>query len=162
MNNFKSIQIVLLFTLLLMAGIAHSQESTNTSGGEATGSGGSVSYSVGQVVYTTNSGSSGTVAQGVQHAYEISVVGVNNTQSNISLNAYPNPATDVLTLQISNYNNEKLMYQLYDLNGKLISSEQIIASLTQINTATLAISTYFIDILNQENKKVQSFKILKK
>ena len=162
MNNFKSIQIVLLFTLLLMAGIAHSQESTNTSGGEATGSGGSVSYSVGQVVYTTNSGSSGTVAQGVQHAYEISVVGVNNTQSNISLNAFPNPATDVLTLQISNYNNEKLMYQLYDLNGKLISSEQIIASLTQINTATLAISTYFIDILNQENKKVQSFKILKK
>ena len=145
-----------------MAGIAQAQESTNTSGGEATGSGGSVSYSVGQVVYTTNSGSSGTVAQGVQHAYEISVVGVNNTQSNISLNAYPNPATDVLTLQISNYNNEKLMYQLYDLNGKLISSEQIIASLTQINTATLAISTYFIDILNQENKKVQSFKILKK
>jgi spore coat protein U-like protein len=162
MNNFKSIQIVLLFTLLLMAGIAHSQESTNTSGGEATGSGGSVSYSVGQVVYTTNSGSSGTVAQGVQHAYEISVVGVNNTQSNISLNAYPNPATDVLTLQISNYNNEKLMYQLYDLNGKLISSEQIGVSQTQINTATLPTATYFIDVLNQENKKVQSFKILKK
>jgi spore coat protein U-like protein len=162
MNNFKSIQIVLLFTLLLMAGIAHSQESTNTSGGEATGGGGSVSYSVGQVVYTTNSGSSGTVAQGVQHAYEISVVGVNNTQSNISLNAYPNPATDVLTLQISNYNNEKLMYQLYDLNGKLISSEQIGASQTQINTATLPTATYFIDVLNQENKKVQSFKILKK
>jgi spore coat protein U-like protein len=114
------------------------------------------------VVYTTNSGSSGTVAQGVQHAYEISVVGVNNTQSNISLNAYPNPATDVLTLQISNYNNEKLMYQLYDLNGKLISSEQIIASQTQINTATLPTATYFIDVLNQENKKVQSFKILKK
>jgi spore coat protein U-like protein len=162
MNNFKSIQIVLLFTLLLMAGIAQAQESTNTSGGEATGSGGSVSYSVGQVVYTTNSGSSGTVAQGVQHAYEISVVGVNNTQSNISLNAYPNPATDVLTLQISNYNNEKLMYQLYDLNGKLISSEQIGASQTQINTATLPKATYFIDVLNQENKKVQSFKILKK
>ena len=162
MNNFKSIQIVLLFTLLLMAGIAQAQESTNTSGGEATGSGGSVSYSVGQVVYTTNSGSSGTVAQGVQHAYEISVVGVNNTQSNISLNAYPNPATDVLTLQISNYNNEKLMYQLYDLNGKLISSEQIGVSQTQINTATLPTATYFIDVLNQENKKVQSFKILKK
>ena len=162
MNNFKSIQIVLLFTLLLMAGIAHSQESTNTSGGEATGSGGSVSYSVGQVVYTTNSGSSGTVAQGVQHAYEISVVGVNNTQSNISLNAYPNPATDVLTLQISNYNNEKLMYQLYDLNGKLISSEQIIAQQTLINTSTLAVSAYFIDVFNQENQKVQSFKIFKK
>lgn len=162
MQKNKSKKLIFLLALVLVANLASAQESTNVSGGNATGSGGSVSYSVGQVVYTTNSGSSGTVAQGVQHAYEISVVGVNDTQSNISLNAYPNPTADVLTLQISNYNNEKLMYKLYDLNGKLISSEQIIASQTQINTATLAISTYFIDILNQENKKVQSFKILKK
>ena len=118
MKKSKSIQIVFLFTLLLIAGIAQAQESTNTSGGEATGSGGSVSYSVGQVVYTTNTGSSGNVAQGVKHAYEINVVGIIDKQLNIALNAYPNPTTDVLTLQISNYNNEKLMYQLYDLNGK--------------------------------------------
>jgi hypothetical protein len=39
-------------------------------GGEATGSGGSVSYSVGQVVYTTNTGINGSVAQGVQQPYE--------------------------------------------------------------------------------------------
>jgi hypothetical protein len=162
MKKSKSKQIVLLFTLLLVEGLAHAQESTNTSGGEATGSGGSVSYSVGQVVYTTNTGSSGSVAQGVQHAYEIFVVGVNDSQSNISLNAYPNPTADVLTLQISNYNNEKLMYQLYDLNGKLLSSAQIIAQQTLINTSTLPVSTYFIDVLNQENKKVQSFKIFKK
>jgi hypothetical protein len=162
MKKSKSKQIVLLFTLLLVAGLAHAQESTNTSGGEATGSGGSVSYSVGQVVYTTNAGSSGSVAQGVQHAYEINVVGIIDKQLNIALNAYPNPTTDVLTLQISNYDNEKLMYQLYDLNGKLLSSAQIIAQQTQINTATLPTSTYFIDVLNQENQKVQSFKIFKK
>jgi hypothetical protein len=161
MNKHGSIEVILVFVLLLLSVLSQAQESTNTSGGEATGSGGSVSYSVGQVVYTTNSGSSGSLAQGVQHAYEIFVVGVNDSQSNISLNAYPNPTTDVLTLQISNYNSEKLIYQLYDLNGKLISSEQITAPQTQINTAKLSTSTYFIDVLNQENKKEQSFKIIK-
>jgi spore coat protein U-like protein len=162
MEKNKSKKLVFLLALVLVANLATAQESTNVSGGNATGSGGSVSYSVGQVVYTTNTGSSGSVAQGVQHAYEISVVAVKDATLNISLNAFPNPTVDVLTLQISNYNNEKLMYQLYDLNGKLISSEQIIASQTQINTATLHTAAYFIDVLNQENKKVQSFKILKK
>ena len=161
MEKNKSKKLVFLLAMLLVAHVAPAQESSNTSGGNAAGSGGSVSYSVGQVVYTANAGSSGSVAQGVQHAYEISVVGVNDSQSNISLSAYPNPTADVLTLQISNYNNQKLMYQLYDLNGKLLSSEQIIAQQTLINTSTLPVSTYFIDVFNQENKKVQSFKIIK-
>jgi hypothetical protein len=161
MNKNKSKKLVFLLALLLVVHMAPAQENTNASGGDATGSGGSVAYSVGQVVYTTNTSSGGSVAQGVQHAYEINVVGIIDKQLNISLNAYPNPAADVLTLQISNYNNEKLMYQLYDLNGKLLSSAQIIAQQTLINTATLPVSTYFIDVFNQENQKVQTFKIIK-
>jgi hypothetical protein len=41
------------------------QDAIPVSGGEAAGSGDTVSYSVGQLVYTTNIGS-GTVTQGVQ------------------------------------------------------------------------------------------------
>jgi hypothetical protein len=162
MEKNKSKKLVFLLALLLVANMAPAQETTNASGGDATGSGGSVAYSVGQVVYTTNTSSGGSVSQGVQHAYEINVVGIIDKQLNISLNVYPNPTSDVLTLQISKYNNEKLMYQLYDLNGKLLSSEQIIAQQTLINTSSLAVSTYFIDVFNQENKKLQSFKIFKK
>ncbi|MBV1889111.1 MAG: HYR domain-containing protein, partial [Proteobacteria bacterium] len=44
------------------------QESINVSGGDATGTGGSSSYSVGQVFYTTNVGATGSVAQGVQQS----------------------------------------------------------------------------------------------
>ena len=62
--------------LLLGLGLTglQAQTSVNATGGDASGSGGSVSYSVGQVVYTTNTGTSGSVAQGVQQPYEISVV----------------------------------------------------------------------------------------
>ena len=41
------------------------QESVNATSGNASGSGGSVSYSVGQVAYQTNTGTSNSVAEGV-------------------------------------------------------------------------------------------------
>lgn len=157
----KSIPIVLLAIGFLSAGFAQAQQSANAAVGDATGSGGSVAYSVGQVVYTANNGPSGTVSQGVQQAYEIFLIGINETQLNNSLSVFPNPTVDNLTLQISDYNNENLSYQLYDIQGKLVNKGQIITKQTQIKTASLPPDTYFIKVLNQENKHVQSFKIIK-
>ena len=161
MTKNKSRPILLLTAGLLWAGLAQAQEYANASGGDATGSGGTVAYSVGQVVYTTNTGGTGSVAQGVQHAYEIFTVGIKETNLNISLTAFPNPTTENLTLQISAYNNEQLSYQLFDIQGKLLSNGQILEQQTQINMNSLPPATYFINIVNQENKKVQSFKIIK-
>jgi hypothetical protein len=161
MIKTKSIPIVLLAIGFLSAGFAQAQQSANAAGGDATGSGGSAAYSVGQVVYTANNSPSGTVSQGVQQAYEIFLIGINETELNNSLSVFPNPIVDNLTLQISDYNNEKLSYQLFDLQGKLLSKGQIIAQQTQIKTASLPSATYFIEVLNQENKQVQSFKIIK-
>jgi hypothetical protein len=42
------------------------------------------------------------------------------TAINISLTAFPNPTTENLSLQISDFENEKLTYQLIDMQGKLI------------------------------------------
>ena len=151
----------MLLAGLLWGSLAQAQESANSSGGNASGSGGTVAYSIGQVFYTSNAGSSGTVDQGVQHAYEIYSVGINETNLNISLTAFPNPTTENLTLQISDFINEKLFYQLYDLQGKLLTSGQVTAKQTQINTSSLPSATYFINVVNQENIKVQSFKIIK-
>lgn len=157
----KSRPIVLLTAGLLWAGLTQAQESVNATGGDATGSGGAVAYSIGQVVYTTNTDASGTVIQGVQQAYEIFTVGIKETELNISLSVFPNPTTNNLTLQISDYNNEKLSYQLFDMQGKSLSNRLVTNQQTQINTASLPPATYFINVVNQENKKVQSFKIIK-
>ncbi|MBM3160077.1 MAG: T9SS type A sorting domain-containing protein [Bacteroidetes bacterium] len=157
----KSRPILLLAAGLLWAGLAQAQESANASGGDATGSGGTVAYSIGQVVYTTNTGSDGSAAQGVQHAYEIFTIGIKETELNISLIAFPNPTTENLILQISDYNNEKLSFQLFDIQGKQLSNGQVTAKQTQINMNGLPTATYFINVVNQENKQVQSFKIIK-
>ena len=81
--------------LLLGIGLtAKAQQANPAAGGDATGSGGSVAYSVGQIVYTTHTGTTGSVAQGVQQPYEISVVlGIENSLIDLDINAYPNPTT---------------------------------------------------------------------
>jgi hypothetical protein len=132
----------------------------SASGGDATGIGGSVAYSVGQIVYTTSTGTTGSVAQGVEQAYEIYSVGIKETSLNISLSIFPNPTSDFLTLKVEDYNNEALSYNLIDEQGKLILSEQITNQETQVAMSTLARGSYFINIV-QTNKQIQSFKIIK-
>jgi hypothetical protein len=141
--------------------LAQAQESVNSSGSNASGSNGSAAYSIGQIVYNTYANSSGIVEQGVQHGFEIFTLDVKETSLEISLTAFPNPTAVYLTLQVNNYNKEKLLYHLYDLQGKLLNSGQINEMYTQINTSSLVSATYLISIVNQQNIKVQSFKIIK-
>ncbi len=156
-----SIFLRIELSLMLSTGMAYTQESTNSSGGDATGSGGTVAYSIGQVVYTTNIGSNGSLSQGVQQAYEIFNLGIKGTNLKISLTAFPNPTVDKLTLQLSGYDNEWLSYQLYDAQGKLLNTGTVTAQQTLISMSSLPPATYFMDLITYENKKIESFKIIK-
>lgn len=90
------------------------RESDNGSGIEATGPGITTCKLVVQVVYTTNTGTNGSLAKGVQQPYEISTtVDINETSINLEMHVYPNPTTNYLTLDTDD--NANLSYQLYDM-----------------------------------------------
>ncbi len=74
---------------------------------------------------------------------------------------FPNPTSENLILQISDYTKANLQYFVYDLQGKLLNNGEIKTSETLININSLPTATYFINVVNQENKKAQSFKIIK-
>ena len=152
--------VFLAFLLSFSVNAQTSHQVLSASGGDATGSGGSVAYSVGQIVYTTHTGTTGSVAQGVEQAYEIYSVGIKETALNISLSVFPNPTSDYLTLKVEDYNNEALNYTLLDEQGRLVFNEQITTQDTQVAMSTLARGAYFINVL-QANKKIQTFKIIK-
>ena len=162
-KNKKMINNSLFFLAFLLTFSVNAQTShqvLSATGGDATGSGGTVAFSVGQIVYTTSTGTTGSVAQGVEQAYEIYSVGIKETALNISLSVFPNPTSDFLTLKVQDYNNEALSYNLLDEQGKLVLNEQITTQDTQIAMSTLARGIYFINVL-QANKKIQTFKIIK-
>ena len=162
-NNLKQkmkYKKVKISVLLLGLGLSQAQATTAT-GGDASGSGGTVAYSVGQIVYTTNTGTAGSVAQGVQQPYEISIVlGIDNHSINLELTAYPNPTTNYLTLNIGKAEVSTLNFQLYDISGKIIESRKIISNSETIGTENLPSATYFLKV-NNDNNEVKTFKIIK-
>ena len=129
MRNYLFIFSTLLLTILGLTGI-RAQVIIPAAGFTASGTGGSVSYSVGQVAYTCNTGTSGIVTQGVQQPYDISVVsGIETEAVDLTFSAYPNPTTENLTLTINNLESfnggtgcSDLLYQLFDINGFLLSN----------------------------------------
>jgi hypothetical protein len=147
--------------LLLGIGGLHAQESPTATGGDATGAGGTSSYTVGQVVYTTNTGSNGSVAQGVQQPYEISVTtGVNETTINLEMSVFPNPTTNYLQLKVGSEKLENLNFQLIDLQGKVIENKKVTAITSTINMEELPKAIYFLNV-TKNNQLIKTFKVIK-
>ena len=158
--QYKHLKIGIVLVMVLVSFGLQAQVSMNAAGGNAAGDGGFVSFSVGQTAFSANVGSNGSVTQGVQQPYEISVLSVSEQAENISLSAYPNPSTDYLYLTSSEEISD-LSYQLFDMNGRLLKSKKIVGNQSNIDMQGLVSATYFVKI-NQGNKTVKTFKIIKK
>jgi hypothetical protein len=167
-------QILLKLTIIFLFGVkltdVRAQEAIPASGGSALGSGGSVTYTVGQTVYTTNSDATGSVAQGVQHPYEISIESESTHAQVVGISlqcsVYPNPVVDFLTLQIQYFVDEKITCYLYDVNSKLLLTQVIDKKETLLSMTNLAPATYYLKVV-QMNKDLsalvtKTFKIIKK
>lgn len=157
----KSITMLILCLGILAFEKAYGQESVNSSGGDILGSGGSIAYSLGQVAYTFQSGSTGSIEQGVQHAYEIFTLGTSQLEPSISLSVFPNPTNENLNLYLKDFKNESFAYMLFDKYGKQIASEQMFSQNTEINMSALPTADYLLTILDDNMRIVQSFKIIK-
>ncbi|AUC81949.1 T9SS type A sorting domain-containing protein [Lacinutrix sp. Bg11-31] len=152
----------LVACLLLATQLIYSQQTIPASGGEATGSGGSSSYSVGQLAYNTNTGSNGSVSQGVQQSIELfTLSNPELTTVNLSAVTYPNPTSDYIILKISDSTLDNLSYTLIDVNGKAITNGKITNVDTQIKMQHLSTGMYILKI-NQNNQELKTFKIIKK
>jgi Secretion system C-terminal sorting domain len=152
---------IIIISFLSLTGV-QAQQSINSSGGNGTGTGGSFSYTVGQIDYVAATGTNGFISQGVQQPFEFFTLG-NNDYPTILLQSvvYPNPTTENINLTISSYSLENLEFELYDISGKTILNQKITTNETKISMGNLSSGNYFI-VVNENNKKLKTFKIIKK
>ncbi|MDN5205356.1 T9SS type A sorting domain-containing protein [Fulvivirgaceae bacterium BMA10] len=154
--------IGVLFILSLWASEVHAQQSINITGGDISSNDGSISYSVGQLVFTIEKTPEGAINQGVQQAYEISVVtGINVANIEFGLTAYPNPTSNRLNVKIENFNDNEWTYGLYDLQGKLLLGDTFVNGTKSIVTRRLPSSVYFLKVF-RDGVDIKTFKIIKK
>lgn len=162
-NSMPVKRTLVVATILLITTIGLiAQSQTITSGGEASGSGGTVCYTIGQTAFQTNSGSGGIITEGLQQAYEIfSVTGIENTEiSLIHVSAYPNPVKDNLRLRVEEENVKDFSFKVYDIQGKLLQFRKLDGLETQIDMSSYVPSTYILKVLSGK-QSIKEFTIIK-
>ena len=152
---------LVLFSFIIFAQIAIGQNSVNASGGDVTGSGGSASTSVGQLVYAYSSGTDGSVSAGVQQTFFLySTSETTEINKNINMSVYPNPTADKLLLRVDGNEANNLMYQLFDSNGMLLNEGVITSPTIDIQMNKYHRATYFVKVYS-DSQELKTFKIIK-
>ncbi|MBS7253465.1 T9SS type A sorting domain-containing protein [Flavobacterium branchiicola] len=161
-RNQRAFLILFLVSISFVTN-SYAQESIVAAGGKGTGNGGVASYSIGQIADIRLKGSGGSAQQGIQQAYEISTLS-NDKFEEISLvmTAFPNPVVDELNLVVVNNKFEDLSYNLFDINGRILSkASNISSSETKVSMQGLVQGVYFLSV-NNNSKAIKTFKIIKK
>lgn len=156
---FTAISIV-FFTLSGLQG----QEAILSSGGDGSGTGGSVAYSIGQVAYTNISDEEGSISLGVQQPNLLIFVSTHDLMRDVSVAMYPNPVHTTATLEISGSSDGILpgncSYQLYDISGRLLLHQDISEGTSHVPMGQYENAMYLIKVSCQD-AEVKTFKVIK-
>lgn len=159
-------KIFSLLSLMILSVICvFAQSDVVSTGGTASGNGGTVTYTIGQVAVQSYEESGVIISEGVQQPYEIQIIGVDDYPG-ITLNAmvYPNPTVGNIQLTIYNeqftMNNGSWEVNVFDMNGKLLFAKKIEGENTEIPMSHLAAGTYFVNVVS-EKQVMKSFKVVK-
>lgn len=158
----KNKKRLLLIASLFLSCLMYAQNNFVAAGGTAIGSGGSVTYSVGQVPFQYQANSNYSIAQGLQQPFEIILLS-NDSLSTISLamKAYPNPTSSNLFLSTGDQDLTDLHYEITDINGRSIQKSIISNSETAIQCEDLAAGIYVLTV-KKKTELIKNFKIIKK
>ncbi len=117
-------------------------------------------WTVGEIATETYSDATYTLTQGF-HQPGYTVTEVENPEfKNLNITAYPNPASDFITLEKTDEFEKDYKLELIDLSGKVFLSEKFNENKKQLGLSALTNGVYFINV-KSNNNIVKSFKIIK-
>lgn len=138
------IKLFFAFTIAVFCtGMTHAQDRYLISGGgtHSSGTGGSVSWSIGEVVVQTVTSGSNHLTQGF-HQGNIYVVGIEELEE-LSISLYPNPASELITVETEEY----LIYMMYDMSGRLVDQNDLNPGINTIDVTSYSRGTYTISFI---------------
>lgn len=145
-------KIILLSLFLMWSFWGFSQQVVATSGTDFSNGSAQISYTLGETVTFTGVSPNTALTQGFQQP-SVKVTGVSEVLSP-EIKVYPNPTTTVINIEIATSGT----YQLYDLNGKLVSEGELSAK-SVIDMSSYATATYMLNVT--EGQSSNRYKIIK-
>ncbi len=138
-----------LLTALLARSQSISPEVIASAGEHFGGAGVELSWTLGEMVIETIGGGSATLTQGF-HQVDNSINAVPESFPTLSCTAFPNPASNSISILFSEKLKENTQAEIFSLEGKLVWSGQFISGSlqTQIDLSFLASGAYQLRLHN--------------
>jgi len=154
--------LIIIFSFLSGFSQSISPEVVAASGGYHQGTNAALSYTIGESITETFSGTKAILTQGFQQSlYTITSID-EIPDNNYHLSVYPNPAAESLTLfKGEGIKQSILSIELIDIKGKRLFKDHIEGTTKQIDLSKYVSSIYFIKVYDENNKLLKTFKIQK-
>jgi len=160
LRPYSVVFLNLILYMLFGFSIISAQEVVGPAGDSHGNANGSVSSAISEPVPETFTGKNKILTQGFHKANLVVTLIDELPGLDFEISAFPNPAADIVKLQISNESIAWLQYKLYDINGNLYLQNRLGSSETEIPFGDLHPAEYIL-IVTDQNKEYKSFKIVK-
>lgn len=149
--------VVLFFCLTFLC----AQSAITAAGGEATGPGGTLSYSCGIVAFTHYTGNSFLLNQGVQHGFEIPQLYVNTRKVDYqNFEVFPNPTKNDFTIKKDIRVQGHPQVHVFSQEGKVLHCDMLFDENTNLSLNGFSNGTYIVAI-SDDGVVLKYFKIIK-
>ena len=150
---------LLLGTLLLSISKLKAQEVIGTLGGTYTNSTVEMSFTVGEMIISTENSGAVDLTQGF-HQPELALSGIDNLSDPLMISVYPNPTADYINVSFDDF--EGTLYNVRSIDGKLLIAGSMTSSQTQIDLSLYERGVYTVEFLNgNKNLRLKTYQIIK-
>lgn len=153
--SFLIISVFLMITRNIDAQEVVASSGNNHETGEM-----SISWTLGETVIETYSSADMILTQGVQQPAIVVSTMTEEPDLEFQITAFPNPTSADVTISTNTGQTQSFKYRVYDVQGRLVSSNNLLGTVTRVAFDDLQPGTYFLKITRDE-KPVKTFKIMK-
>ena len=97
-----------------------------------------------------NGKSNGDKPKDVSYTLTVGAAGIHTNVAGYLITTYPNPAGDLLTINLKGLNGLKTI-ELYNISGDLLITQTTDDNILQLNLTSVANGTYFVKIVQERN-----------
>ena len=157
--NLIKKSLIPLVLLLSFGFSSFAQNALSSTGGHFKTTGGSTSFTVGQVAYVLKKGNGSYLNEGVQQVYTKKTTPIEELVYLKEVQLYPNPTQEIVTLILSFKEDVQVRYTIMDYLGKEIRHGNILSEKSEISLRDLPSGNYFISLKSKKENRI--FKIVK-
>jgi len=159
---FFSIALFCTFQISYSQGIE--QNVLATSGGIATGTGGSVEWTLGELVIGAFESDNNQVTQGFHQTYLLKnlLADLGDTPlTKTKVAIFPNPTADIINITIAETTSKRKKIELIDMSGRRILSRLEFGNHIEIDLNTTPQGIYYLRISDASGLPIGRFKVVK-